>query len=1203
MRRLWVAAALAPLTFAASAAHAACTTTLGATTCSFSGTSSTPIDTKTVNSGSAANISIDSSGAIVPNAPTTPPTSPLVGVVTLDSGTSTVPNTITNNGGLSYPAGTNYAVGVQADTGVTGEVINAAGGGISLAETTTNDSTNQNIAWGPFANGTNRYGVYVPSGVGSFTGITDATNNTADPTGATAIFNAGSITIIGENSAGIYLAGSVAGDVINTGSITITGGSDNGTATTQANSGHVSYGILAASHIDGMVYTTGSISATGENATGLALNGGASAVVLGGSITATGYRSTANPGLTIAPALNAQQVLQGGPGVYIGGSVDNGVQLLGTQAASGSGSSALAAFSAGAITVYGSSPAILIGANGSTTTIGRVTNTLEGPQTADLVLGGTVDAEGVYDNRVTDASTTTQGGVFNATAIQIGGTNPLPFNIGGSSPGSTDGVALGSAFGAVSMNEGIDISGTVEANTLSTLSGNGNATGMIVGSGASVGSLTLEATGTLTANAQTAYTSTTGLNSAANGGTAAIALNVQTGGSLSSITNKGVISALISPIVTDQSNVGVYTGGKSVIAPIAINDLSGTITSIINQNTIEAADINPANALINPSGVNERGVAIDLRANTSGVTITQQAYAGTLPTGVTSITPTIIGDIYLGSGGANAEALNVTAGTVTGNISWGAGNNNRLTIDGTAASPVTVTGALAEATGGSLAVSVDHGALVMTAPTATATGGSTGTTGATATLNLSSLNIGSNGAITFVIDPLQASGTTTQFNVAGTTSFASGAKVNLAIARLPLPATTQTYILIADNTNAFQGTASAASLTGATPYLLAVTPTVTPTGSGGDVLQFTVGERAGSQLSALSAAERAEYDSLYSVLASTSASGSTSATDQAVLADLLSKTDLASFKKAYDQFLPDFAGGPFQTLELGQEAIYRAEDDVPIKLQTDERRGWVQEIGVLDHRDDGQSAGYNGGGFGMVGGLERATNNAGGAVGLTAAYVTGNVKDAAQSADGHLAFTELQAGAYWRSGGYGLNFDASVNGGWVWFDSSRMYLDQSAPDPTTNTTTSVSQTAASRWNGATLAGHLGVKAPFDVGRFYLRPEVMVDYYALYEAAHSEHGGGSDFDLSVSARTSQEALAQADLVIGANLGEVIRWRPELTIGYREVVEGGPASTTARFSGGSSFALSPDFNDKGGVLARLGVHAGGAYADFSADAGEE
>jgi hypothetical protein len=132
---------------------------------------------------------------------------------------------------------------------------------------------------------------------------------------------------------------------------------------------------------------------------------------------------------------------------------------------------------------------------------------------------------------------------------------------------------------------------------------------------------------------------------------------------------------------------------------------------------------------------------------------------------------------------------------------------------------------------------------------------------------------------------------------------------------------------------------------------------------------------------------------------------------------------------------------------------------------------------------------------------------------------------------------------------------------------------------------------------------------FEMGsRFYVRPELAADYMALFEAAHTESGGAAStghdaVDLAVNARTSTQATARADLVFGASFGTTIRWRPELTVGWRDVVSGGPGVTTAHFVGGAGtpFSLSPNFQDKGGILARLGLRAGGSYADFSADAG--
>jgi hypothetical protein len=77
-----------------------------------------------------------------------------------------------------------------------------------------------------------------------------------------------------------------------------------------------------------------------------------------------------------------------------------------------------------------------------------------------------------------------------------------------------------------------------------------------------------------------------------------------------------------------------------------------------------------------------------------------------------------------------------------------------------------------------------------------------------------------------------------------------------------------------------------------------------------------------------------------------------------------------------------------------------------------------------------------------------------------------------------------------------------------------------------------------------------------------------------------------------------------MVLGATFGDAIKYRPELMVGWRGVVYGGPGNTEAHFaSGNTDFTLNPNFQDKGGLLARLGLRAGGPFADFTADAGGE
>ena len=233
MKRLLLAAALAPLSFAA-AAHAQ-TTISTATTA--------PLATST-----GGDITITSAGSVVP--------------------------------ATSATAGT-VAVTLNSNNSVDNEGV------ITVTETTTGDGTNQGITNGPFANGSGRFGILVAPG-GPFSG------NITNGSGAT-------ISIIGENSAGIAVDSGLNGSLKDAGAIRVTGGN--------ANTTDVTYGIVSATGapISGSVSISGAITATGANATGVALNGGVGGGVnIDSGITVTGYRSTTAPttaaGQAVSPA-------------------------------------------------------------------------------------------------------------------------------------------------------------------------------------------------------------------------------------------------------------------------------------------------------------------------------------------------------------------------------------------------------------------------------------------------------------------------------------------------------------------------------------------------------------------------------------------------------------------------------------------------------------------------------------------------------------------------------------------------------------------------------------------------------------------------------------------------------------------------------------------------------------------------------------
>jgi hypothetical protein len=1114
-RRLWVAAALAPLTFAAASQAVA-----QAVAQPITGAITAPVATST-----SGDITINA-GASVTITPTTAATSTGQNAVTIDS----AGNSVTNNGAISSAETTAYS-----DTN---------GDGILDSNTTAGATA---AVVGQYAVGSNRFGILTLGLQGG------------------SITNTGTITVIGENSAGIYVgAGGLNGALSNSGTITATGG-DLYLPGTTTPAFDVTYGIFSSGAILGPVSITGAVSATGQNAQAVSLGqiGAAaspgSGLTISSALTATGYRATTAPtyvgylNLLFLPAAQttaaekaapAGELQQGGPALNLGGSIFGGINITAAN------STVTPVVTEGAVTAYGSAPALLIGGSNAIN-IGQVTGLNYG-----LEIDGAVTGAGTY-----------QG--VNGTAIQIGGLNPLAV--------TSYGAAAGAPFGNVTIAGGINITGTVAGSALTeyvtngttaangTAVANASAIGLHIGQGANVPAINVNVvnTGTNAAPVYTAgsLTATVSTNSAPTLGAnyivkpTATALQIDSGATVNSITNTGTIAAVIQGLATSALNGVSTTAGGQYGTATAISDQSAGAVTITNSRTISAAVTPPVGTTVDPSA---RTIAINLQDNTGGATVIQNA--NSFSTAATPIVPTIVGDILFGSG---ASSLQLNAGTDTGAVSFGASLLNTVSITGGA----TLTGAVTTNNGGALAVSVTNGELFNTS---------------TQLLTGSTLTLGAKGSIIFSVNPLSPP-TGPLMTLSGASSLANGAGVGLNFLN---KLTTSTSYTVLQTTGA--GTLSVGainpSLNGLLPYFYSATVAQNTPGA----LVLNVGVKTPAQLG-LTPGEAGAYNAIYQAFSS----------DPAVNAALLSKTDKATFTKLYDQFLPDYSGGPFESLVSGQQALQRTQADAPLKLASDEGHGWVEEISIVNHHDNTDGGGYQGNGFGLVGGVEGVHGD--NAFGVTAAFLTTTVQDASQTNLGSVTASAIEGGVYWRASADGLNVSASANGGWVNLGSHRLLYDATQAPV-------LDREATASWNGALASGGLRASYQIDLGRFYIRPELAADYVLLYESAFVERGGGPALDLAVGSQTNQQASAQADMVFGANFGTTIHWRPELTLGWRDVVSGGPANTTAHFvdgnagvSAGQTFTLSPNFQDKGGLLARLGVRAGGNYADFSADAG--
>ena len=1074
-------------------------------------------------------------------------------------------NAVSNSGSITIKD-VNGSTGVLIQSGTT--FTNA--GTISNTESyTATDTVNgDGIVEAPFA----KPGSNGRAGVGSISGGTGLTGG---------FTNAGTITVQGNVSYGVDLTVPVAG-LTNTGTITLLGDNTTVVGTTTVNGGGVA---LQAAAVNGGVYIAGGISATGLGARAVNLTGPVTGPVgIYSSITATGFATLTRP--TVSSELTKVQttptdVELSGATVTIGGSAAGGVFIgappVGTTSTStgdvdGDGL-ADNAEGTGAVNSYGSAPALLIGGPTSTV-VGAFSNNglpnTEGvPQTPpandyDLIVRGSINGAGTYDT-------------VPANALEIGGQGQL-------------GVTT-------TLAEGVRVVGSINATSYDA-----DATAIHLAIGAQVGEIrnegfiqstinrsVLDTTGDLQTTADgvapTAYailvddgallnkiTNYSYITAAATGDNASVVAIRDLGGGVSTVVNEGLISSVITPYATGDAITGTAialdlsanTSGISLIQqanpnPIAID--VETTTSASGTTTTTAA----TTGTVTGSTVTSSGAT----TTSSTVTTTVTTTAAGVTTTTTSTTPTvpeIVGDIKLGSGTNNVQLL---AGSVVGALDLGSGTNSSLTIDntsGVAGAVTTFQGALTyEGTG--LALSVNNGTLLNTSPT---------------TLNLRSLNIGATGVVYAAIDP--SNNRYTVYNVAGTATIASGAQLGVVLTS-PL-VSAQSYTIIQATT--LNDASADATILSQVPYLVNVTAT---SNAASGAVTLALSQKTPAQLG-LNAGQTAALSPILSTLG----------TDSSIETELLDQDTKGGFLGVYNQLLPDYAGGVFQMASAASDAITRATSrSNDIENPSGTRGAWAQEFAYGVNRPASGATGYTGAGFGFVGGLE--TGGAGlGAFGLTGAFITGNIDDPHAAGDNQQAISEGEFGTYWQGQFGGFRADARVGGGYIYFADRRQIFESTSTGAITLDRSA--KGSAEGWSGT---GHFGAAYQFDFGHWFVRPNAQGDYFELYEGAYTEHGGasttGDGFDLTLASRTGRQASGLAGLTVGTSFGRGFVWRPEVQVGYRDVFSGTAGDTTARFQTGSNFTLQPVAITGGGPVARLGVKADTDFYELDFQAGAE
>jgi hypothetical protein len=696
---------------------------------------------------------------------------------------------------------------------------------------------------------------------------------------------------------------------------------------------------------------------------------------------------------------------------------------------------------------------------------------------------------------------------------------------------ASSGIVLGGRGGAVTVANGIGVTGTV------TNTANGaSSTALRLGRGATTP--LLQNGGTISATSGNVA------------GALATAVRVDEGARLPTIRNAGVIKA-----VTGENG-----------SATAIADASGTLTAIENAGTISASGAKAGSG---------RNIALDLSRATANLSIRQTQVAA----GIAA--PAIVGDVLLGAGD---DVVDLADGTLTGDVRFGAGRGT-LTLSGDAAQTGAVTfgaGADAMSLAGSSTytgtVDFGGGADTLTlAGTARFTGALANSGnlavklgGGTLDLNkpasIASLEVGSGGVLMVTLD--KAAGAGSAYNVAGTASFAEGAKLGI---RLNDVATAEgSYQVLTAGTLA--GRDKLATNNDLVPFLYKAELNKN---AAANAIVVDVKRRTTQELG-LNRSGAAAYDAVFNVLGK----------DQKIEDVFLGITNGEQFRSTVGQMLPDHAGGTFEGVSLGVRTLGRQLQDPqgPKEIEGSNRFSTTLNMAFWDSdRGTGDSAAYKLSGYAWTATGEYRTGV--GRFGATISYIGNHHGDGDVS---DIDSTGFELAAHWRGRFGPVSAFARGSVGKIDYEGERVFTGKIGSD-------TVTRTSEAEWDGKFVSFAGGASVEGGSQFFFFRPGVTLDYVRLKEDGYTETGGGA-LDLTVDARKSDELAVNPSLTLGVDFlgmrAKDEQWfRLETEGGWREILNGGLGQTTARFAGGQAFTLEGD-SATSGWFARLRAIGGAA-----------
>lgn len=877
--------------------------------------------------------------------------------------------------------------------------------------------------------------------------------------------------------------------------------------------------ISAEGNVTGNISNEGTIAVRGEGASAITVAGDVTGQVSNsGTITNTGFRFSSRPNLTVRNLLNDDDNLQANSALQINGNVTNGVflQEVTSTTENDDGTTTTTLVRRSDITQQGSASAVLIDGNGTPIAIGRVAEitdpSAEGFD-ADLqyafVNQGSVTANGTYDDinatvfEVRDA--TLEGGIRNLGTLQSlthrSGDNGDPITTG--ETGISRVIVLGSgAIADAINNSGIILAQSVEAG-------------------------------------DQIYADRS--NVIAPRFLSATAIDIDANANLARLVNTSQISAIIT--------------GRDGEA-IAVRDRSGTLTYIENSGSISAIGSSSDAQGLQDTSFNL--IALDLSANTSGVTISQIAATDEDTTDdVTPADPSITGDILLGSGD---DTVTASAGNISGDLSFGDGADS-FTLSGGA----DYTGQLSDSDG-NLVLAVGDGSVL--------------TQSTTAAINTTSASFAS--GATFRPTLNGATGEASTLTSTGDITFAEGSSISPILTNVIDSDRTSFRILDAGGSLNLGGSLEDLP-SGLSPFMYDTTYAIDPNDP--NALIVTLDLRPVSELG-LDSVQAASFGAMFQALEA----------NTALANEFVNITEQSAFNSALNQLLPEFsaAARQFVVANVNGSTGAVATHLENARRSTDKPGGvWLQEFGYFADRDlAGLSDQYRGYGFGLSGGIDTAFGPFH-TVGLNLGFASTEIEDVI-GVDEPLDVMTFQLGAYAGLERGNLGVDGYVGYGFNDFESSRNVV-----------LGDFSESAQGDWSGTHINGTL--RAGYDLSfgeRFWARPTVSLDYLRLSEKAYEETGA-TGVALAVDSRESEVGGVTAMLNFGATYMGKRTWiRPSMRVGYRHEFINEGARTNYRFVGLDTPAslLAADFPDSGFIVG-FSLAAGSKYSsvgfDFDSD----